>query len=1043
MEDAVHHSGFLLAKAAKELQATTVLFLLLVNKPTPLHCMRIVAAIFVFLTQGYLHAQTFQSVTYTTKDGLSSNNISFALKDDKGFLWLASNNGLNRFDGNAVDHFFNNPADSTSIASNEIHNLFIDSKKRLWVTTMAGLSLYHPFTQTFSNYAPDTNIISKIGSSYPGIEEDGKGNIWIGCSYGLLIFNPVTKKFSNSGWAAFADKVKPAIANHSRVVVLCIKAKTDKEFWLMTTYGLFSVHTETTEFRYYPYAGIKDYYGCQLNYIDDQGQLWIGTYNHGIVSYNPLTDQWAEHKTPVGKMLHPNWDWAYGITRFNGDTLLYCSQKEPVFIKKTETGSVVIDDSSLTHIFPRKGFLNFIKEGNCFWLLSYDGITKVFPSRKIFSLKAADQFQYTGQINLLAGNENSIAVSDITRTGVLYNMQTKQVITIKDDTGKPLTGNLVALKKITGDDYLLTTNKALYRYNERTNTASSIALPAKIYSNNPYALRSIESDKNTTWIRDRLQGILEYDNATGNIRYLTIGRGSETPTYSSMLYDSIQQELWIGMENNGVYIYNTLSKSISHHRFNIPPSQKGSTFTAIAKGDHKTIYAAEYNYGLLVINTASKKIQRYSSYDGLASNTCNFLCKDNGGNIWLSTTEGLSRFDTATKSFSNFPELKEATVYAAFMNAGENGNMFIAAPRGFYTWNADNFIATKATGKLYTRNVTMGDKQIGIDSTFQFSHEDNNLSFQFGYRSFDSEEKPVLLYRLNNGEWLPLNDENKVSFSNLSPNQYILTVREKNDHSQMLSLGFIIQPPFYKTWWFLLLATILAALIIFYLFRRRIQSVKKQAALKQKVAETEMMALRAQMNPHFIFNCISSIDNFILDNDKDNASNYLNKFAKLIRNILDNSKNEVVPFWKDWETLKLYLELEQLRSNNKFICTMQADEELLNGHYKIPPLIIQPYIENAIHHGLNPLTERKGELFLKAEIKDTELVFTINDNGVGRKKAAEKNSVSPSHQSYGMQLTKERIHLFNEEKGNDIVIKDLADENGNATGTEVTVLLHI
>jgi ligand-binding sensor domain-containing protein len=988
-------------------------------------------------------AQTFQFKTYTTKDGLSSNNVSYAIKDDKGFLWIASNNGLNRFDGNAFDHFFNNPADSTSIASNEIHNLFIDSKKQLWVTTMAGLSLYHSHTQTFSNYAPDTTIISKIGSSYPGIAEDSKGNIWIGCSYGLLVFNPATKKFSNSGWASFADKVKPADANHSRVVVLCVKDKNNKEFWLMTTYGLFSVHTESKDFRYYPYPGIKDYYGCQLNYIDDQGQLWIGTYNHGIISYNPATDRWAKHTTPTYKKLQPNWDWAYGITQFSGDTLLYCSQKEPVFIKKNQTAASVIEDSSLTHIFPRKGYVNFIKDGNRFWLLSYTGITKVFPSTKIFSLNAADQFQFPGRINQIAGKENVIALSDLTRPGILYNLQTNQVQAIKDNTGKPLNGDLFTAKKISGDAYFLVTNKALYRYKESSNTARNIILPGKIHTDNPYALRNIEYKHSSTWIRDRLQGIIEYNNLSGDIRYLDIGKSSKTPTYSSMLYDSVKQELWIGMENNGVYIYNTLNKKSTHYPFNIPPSQKGATFTAMAKGNGETIYAADYNYGLLAINTNTKKIQRYSSFDGLASNTCNFLCKDATGNIWLSTTEGLSRFDTATKTFSNFPELKEATVYASFISAGENGHLFLAAPKGFYRWNADNFVATKTTGKLYIRNVTLGDKAIGIDSSFRLCHDENNLSFQFGYRCLDAEAKPVLLYQLNNGEWLPLSNENKVSFSNLSPNQYVITVKEKNDSSQVLLIRLIIQPPFYKTWWFLLLAALLVAVIVFYLFRRRLQTVKKQAALKQKVAETEMMALRAQMNPHFIFNCISSIDNFILDNDKDNASSYLNKFAKLIRNILDNSKNEVVPFWKDWETLKLYLELEQLRSNNKFSYTLQADEGLLSGHYKIPPLIIQPYIENAIHHGLNPLTDRKGELFLKAALKDTILEFTITDNGVGRKKAAVKDSVSPSHQSYGLQLTKERIHLFNEEKGNDISIKDLYDEHGNPMGTTVVVLLNI
>jgi ligand-binding sensor domain-containing protein len=1006
--------------------------------------MKYVIAIYMCLQFALVNAQTFQSKTYTVKDGLSNNSVTYAVKDDNDFFWLATNNGLNRFDGNAFDHFFNNPADSTSIASNEIHNLFIDSKKRLWVTTMAGLSLYHPHSQSFSNYAPDTTVLSKIGSSYPGIAEDNNGKIWIGCSYGLLIFDPVTKKFTNSGWAAFASKVKPADANHSRVVVLSIKIKNSNEYWILTTYGLFSVHTQTKKFSYYPYEGIKDYYGCQLNYIDNKGTLWIGTYNHGIISYSPAANKWMEHKTPLHKLQQTNWDWAYGITQFSGDTLVYFSQKEPVFIKTINDSSIAITDSNLNNTFPKKGYLNCIRDGDKFWLFSFSGITKIFPSNKTFSLHAESVLNYPGRINPVDGRENSIVLSEGSRSGILYDRLSGKILPIKDNAGIALNSDLFALKKISTTQHLLTTNKNLYRYNTANNTVSAITIPQKKYTDNPNALRNIECNNNgTAWIRDRLQGILEYDYNTGNIYYLNIGNSNEAPTFSSMLYDSTLRDLWIGTENNGIYIYNTISKHVSHYPFNIPPSQKGAAITAMAKGNKETIYAADYNYGLMVINTRTKKFDRYSNYEGLAGNMCNFLCKDILGNIWLSTTEGLSRFDTSTKIFSNYPELKDATVYASFISTAENGTMFLAAPKGFYTWDARNFTTTKKQGTLYIRNVTLDNKALVIDTIYNFSHTQNNLSFQFGYLSFDTEEYPYLQYQLNNGEWLSLTKENKVSFSNLSPNQYILRVREKNNIAQLLTINFIIEPPFYRAWWFFLLSVFTIAGVVLFIFKKRLASIKKQSALKQKIAETETMALRAQMNPHFIFNCISSIDNFILDNDKENASGYLNKFAKLIRNILDNSKNDVVPFWKDWETLKLYLELEQLRSNEKFTYHMQADEALLNGHYKIPPLIIQPYIENAIHHGLNPLTSRKGELIINAVLKENTLEYTIKDNGVGRKKAAEKNNISASHQSYGMQLTKDRIHLFNQQKGNDISIKDLAEENGNAAGTEVVVLLHI
>lgn len=242
----------------------------------------------------------------------------------------------------------------------------------------------------------------------------------------------------------------------------------------------------------------------------------------------------------------------------------------------------------------------------------------------------------------------------------------------------------------------------------------------------------------------------------------------------------------------------------------------------------------------------------------------------------------------------------------------------------------------------------------------------------------------------------------------------------------------------------MLLVCIALAAVVTSIFRYRLDTIKKQSALKQKVAETEMMALRAQMNPHFIFNCISSIDNFILGNEKEKASNYLNKFAKLIRNILESSKTEVVPFWKDWETLQLYLELEKLRSNGKFTCNTYASEALLKGHYKIPALVIQPYVENAIHHGLMQRDDSNGQLTIIADIKNEVLCFTIQDNGIGRKRSAQlRQTNTVQHNSYGMQLSEERIALFNQSKENNITVTDLTDEDGIAKGTLVEVRLDI
>ena len=223
----------------------------------------------------------------------------------------------------------------------------------------------------------------------------------------------------------------------------------------------------------------------------------------------------------------------------------------------------------------------------------------------------------------------------------------------------------------------------------------------------------------------------------------------------------------------------------------------------------------------------------------------------------------------------------------------------------------------------------------------------------------------------------------------------------------------------------------------------KLRNEQEQSVLKRKAMELEMQALRAQMNPHFIFNCLSAIDNLIQTNQADKATTYLSRFAKLIRGVLDSSKNNLVPFQKDFETLKLYLEMEKFRCNDKFKYKLEADPDLLQGDYKVPPLLIQPFVENAIHHGLLNKTNGERELHVKAELRDEHIIYSITDNGIGRKMAATLKEMNrPGQQSYGIQITKERIQLHNRNGiDTDLVIKDL-EEEGVSKGTEAIVCIN-
>jgi hypothetical protein len=243
----------------------------------------------------------------------------------------------------------------------------------------------------------------------------------------------------------------------------------------------------------------------------------------------------------------------------------------------------------------------------------------------------------------------------------------------------------------------------------------------------------------------------------------------------------------------------------------------------------------------------------------------------------------------------------------------------------------------------------------------------------------------------------------------------------------------------------LLLASVfllsLVTAISFFIYKT-FESKKKRerSALNQKITETKMESLRAQMNPHFIFNSLNSIENFMMRNERRTASEYLTKFSELIRIMLDSSRTDLVPFLKSLEAIQLYVELERLRFNNKFTFQLTIDPVLSNNDFRVPPLLIQAYVENAILHGLSQSERDSLKLSIAATLQNDYIIYTIEDNGIGREQSAKyKQHNKPFHKSLGSQLTQERIDIFNLQHNAEsrVVITDLYNNNNEPCGTRV------
>ena len=291
-----------------------------------------------------------------------------------------------------------------------------------------------------------------------------------------------------------------------------------------------------------------------------------------------------------------------------------------------------------------------------------------------------------------------------------------------------------------------------------------------------------------------------------------------------------------------------------------------------------------------------------------------------------------------------------------------------------------------------------------------------------------------------------------------------LTISEKEKQLQQVNVKTLTQEKHLNAlkqqqqWFYIIGGIILLGLGTFYFFYRirlhegrlkteiaaeRIEQHQKEAEFQRQLGDISLSALRSQMNPHFIFNCLNSIKLYTTQNDTVAASEYLTKFSRLIRLVLENSRNDRITLASELDALRLYMEMEAMRFKEKLKYNIAVEKDVDLDYIEIPPLLLQPYVENAIWHGLMQ-KEEGGRIDITVGIEHNESMLAINiiDNGIGRAKAAGlKSKTATKHKSYGMKVTSERLALINQiyKSGANVTIHDLTDNNGQASGTQMTI----
>jgi len=348
--------------------------------------------------------------------------------------------------------------------------------------------------------------------------------------------------------------------------------------------------------------------------------------------------------------------------------------------------------------------------------------------------------------------------------------------------------------------------------------------------------------------------------------------------------------------------------------------------------------------------------------------------------------------------------------------------------------------------------ISSGNDRLADTAYLRLPYNKSDIRFEYVGISYKSAGDITYRYRLQglDSSWKSTK-ESFLEYPTLPSGDYALQLQAVNKFgvaSRIQSLHFTVATPFWKTVWFDVVVLALFLLLTWLFVNLRIKHLRRRQAeqeeLHKRMAETEHMALQAQMNPHFIFNCLNSIQQYIFDQDIQVANKYLTGFAKLIRSTLQNSSKPFITLADEMDYLSAYLSLEKLRFKEKMDYTIEVDPSLRGNmeDIHIPPMLIQPYVENSMRHGLRHRTEAGGYIRINVRQEGDKLMFIIEDNGIGREQAARfKTREHIEYQSKGMSLTADRIRLINTVNGDSIRVEvfDLKDRQGEAAGTRVVI----
>lgn len=998
-----------------------------------------------------LSAQVYNVSRYTTSDNLVQSQVMNMLQDSQGYLWFGTHRGPCKFDGKS---FFALPKDS--LAGNFLTDIWEDpGSGDLYFATQSGVTIFDGYH--YKNLPMPTGV--EEGAVFC-MMPDQKGRLWLGTQFNGIILVDLNQ----------ADSTQSLYSNEKSVFsdlrILDLTTDLLGNIWIATDQGVYQCDEDGQNLTLWKPSIVGQ---DEVHTIFVSGnKTFLGT-NSGAYLWN-------------GSFLT-----LFKPTDHGGDddgVFCFTEDLEGQIWMGTRKGVLYLDQEGHIQALEKlDNSLNFHmrsaltdNEGNIWFGTDGGGARKITPG--VFQPYTVEEDLSSNQAKSFLRAENGdIWIS--TRDRGINIMRIKeeeyQRVGLLNTDNSSIGGNDIcySYQDREGRFWFASYNGTLSRWDA---SRQNFTVYDKTKELNANAVYVVGEDDNFMWVgTDHGLFRMVNDRITGQ---MTTTQGLASDVIYALHHDQSSDQLWVGT-STGLSVRDESGKFTT---FMADSTVIGQTVIALEQ-DHQGRLWVGSAIGLAWIKDGKAQRVRISNTDG--AHTIIGLRVERNEYLWIATENGVYRLnldkfdeDAGGATFDHFT-LKDGL---PSMECNANAVFVDGLQRNIWIGTAEGAIR-KAMSQEPQPDIIpplIYITQVGVENTVDWHSQpdievskgglplqlslpstQNRVDFSWigiSLRSPQQVEYKFYLRGLETDWPSSSSKQTSISYPNLDPGNYTFMVKAKKekvgswDDAEIAEFSFTILPPIYQRWWFIMIMVILLA-ILGYLVYRFFSSRRRQQQEEQKIRDTseklqlEHQALYAMMNPHFTFNALNAIKLFIHRQDRKAADKFLSAFAKLIRMNLESTKSDFISLEEELRRLELFMDLAKVRFPEKLeVCNVEVDKEVEMYETRIPPMLLQPFVENSIEHGIKPLKTGGRIDVLVSQVDDDYLKILIKDNGIGIEASRKAKEGRPKdHVSRGMEITKDRLKLFARITGKQysLDLKEIKDDDGTSLGTEVEMILPI